>query len=122
VAGSGHWRDTWPHEYVMVKRDGQQALLEVFCERIRRGEGVSCRFSTRPALFLGEHKYGTMTECDAINLNADDCVLNRARLYRDRRDFESRPGDSGKSEKPQLLVAWGSPTHNILGYGRKTNW
>ena len=28
----------------------------------------------------------------------DDCVLNRARLYRDRRDFVIRSGDNGARE------------------------
>ena len=53
------YRDTWPHEYVVVNRDGQQELLAAFCERIERGEGVECRFfhQTRPYLFLGNHKY-----------------------------------------------------------------
>ena len=25
------YRDTWPHEYVLVNRDGQQDLLAAFC-------------------------------------------------------------------------------------------
>ena len=36
-----------------------------------------------------------MTECPDIDLESDDYVLNRALLYRDRRDFVIRPGDSG---------------------------
>ena len=28
------YRDTWPHEYVVVRKDGQEALLAAFCERI----------------------------------------------------------------------------------------
>ena len=40
-----------------------------------------------------------MTDCDEINLDAEeDYVLNRARLYRDRRDFLTQPGDTGKPE------------------------
>ena len=38
------YRDTWPHEYVVVKKDGQEELLAAFCERIGRGEGVECQF------------------------------------------------------------------------------
>ena len=38
------YRETWPHEYVVVNRDGQYELLAAFCERIGRGEGVECRF------------------------------------------------------------------------------
>ena len=91
------YRDTWPHEYVVVKKDGQQALLAEFRARIARGEGVECRFfgQKRKYLFLGEHKYWTMTDCPYIDLDADDYVLNRALLYRDRRDFVIRPGDTG---------------------------
>ena len=91
------YRETWPHEYVVVRRDGQQALLAAFCARIARGEGVGCRFfgETRRYLFLGDHKYWTMTDCADIDVDADDYVLNRARLYRDRRDFDVRPGDHG---------------------------
>ena len=91
------YRETWPHEYVVVRRDGQQALLAAFCARIARGEGVECRFfgQTRHYLFLGDHKYWTMTDCADIDLAADDYVLNRAPLYRDRRDFDVRAGDTG---------------------------
>ena len=83
------YRHTWPHEYVMVNRDGQFDLMAAFCTRITRGEGVECWFfgQRREYLFLGEHKYWTMTECRDIDLNTDDYVLNRARLYGDRRDF-----------------------------------
>ena len=38
------YRETWPHEYVVVGRDGQHDLLAAFCERIGRGEGVECQF------------------------------------------------------------------------------
>ena len=91
------YRHSWPHEYVVVKKDGQEALLAAFCARITAGEGVECQFfnQKRQYLFLGDHKYWTMTECADIDLDADDYVLNRARLYRDRRDFAIRPGDTG---------------------------
>ncbi|MDE2944054.1 MAG: hypothetical protein OXT63_07570 [Gemmatimonadota bacterium] len=92
------YRDTWPHEYVVSGKDGQQELLAAFCERIRRGEGVTCRFfrQTREYLFLGDYKYWTMTECPDMDIEGGDYVLNRALLYRDRRDFEIRRGDTGK--------------------------
>ena len=91
------YRDSWPHEYVVVKRDGQEALLAVFCARIAAGEGVECEFfnQRRKYLFLGEHKYWTMTDCADVDLEADDYVLNRALLHRDRRDFLIKPGDTG---------------------------
>ena len=93
------YRETWPHEYVVVNRDGQQELLAAFCERIGWDEGVECQFfhQRRKYLFLGDYKYWTMTECADIDLD-DDEVLNRALLYRDRRDFVIRKGDTGKRE------------------------
>ena len=94
------YRDTWPHEYVVVKKDGQEELLAAFCERIGRGEGVECQFfpQRRKYLFLGDYKYWIMVECSDIDLDAADHVLNRARLYRDRRDFVIQWGDTGKRE------------------------
>ena len=79
---------------------GQQELLAAFCERIGRGEGVECQFflQKRKYLFLGGYKYWTMTECIDVDLDASDEVLNRALLYRDRRDFVIRQGDTGKRE------------------------
>ena len=83
------YRETWPHEYVVVNKDGQQELLAAFCERIRRDEGVECVFFSprRKHLFLVDYKYWTMTECADIDLDTGDVVLNRALLYRDRRDL-----------------------------------
>lgn len=96
------YRDTWPHEYVLIKEDRQQKLLAAFCARIADGEGVEGRFFRKSFtyLILGDHKYWTYTPCARIDLDAteDDFVLNRARLYRDRRDFEVRPGDLGSRE------------------------
>ena len=98
-----HWReavtyrDFWPHEPVVVKKDGQQAILAAFCARVARGEGVECRFfgRERKYLFHGECKYWTMTDCSDINLETEDYVLNRALLHRDRSDFLVWPGDTG---------------------------
>ena len=39
-----------------------------------------------------------MTECPDMDVEGGDYVLNRARFYRDRRDFEIRRGDTGKRE------------------------
>ena len=91
------YRDTWPHEYVMAKKDRQGALLKAFCDRIAQGEGIECWFfhQKRQYLFLGDHKYWTMTDCPDIDLDADDYVLNRTLLYRDRRDFVIKHGDTG---------------------------
>ncbi len=50
-------------------------------------------------LLIGDYKYWFMTDCEEMDLNAEvDYVLNRARLYRDRRDFLIQPGDTGKPE------------------------
>ena len=93
------YHDTWPHEYVLSEKDAQQELLVAVCERFRAGEGVSCRFfrMNNIYLFLGDYKYWLMTHWDDLE-PGEDYVLNRARLYRDRRDFVIQPGDSGKPE------------------------
>ena len=40
-----------------------------------------------------------MTHWDELDLDrVDDYVLNRARLYRDRRDFVIQGGDTGRRE------------------------
>ena len=95
------YQNTWPHEYVMVKKDRQEELLAAFCARIKQGEGVQCSFfhQKRTYLFLGERKYWTMTDCPDIVLEADDYVLNRALLYRGRRDFVIGRGDTGRREE-----------------------
>ena len=81
----------------MGQEDRQEALLAAFCARIAQGEGIECRFfhQKRHYLFLGGYKYWTMTDCPNINLDTDDYVLNRALLYRDRRDFVIKHGDTG---------------------------
>ena len=90
------YRDTCPHEYVLSEQDDQQELLEAVCERFRNGEGVACRFfrMNNTYLFIGDHKYWLMTHWDDL-VPGVDYVLNRARLYRDRRDFVIQPGDTG---------------------------
>ena len=87
------YRDTWPHEYVVVEKDGQQELLAAFHHRVSQGEGVECRFfhRTQKYLFLGEYKYWALQD-------GDETILNRALLYKDRRDFVIREGDTGVGE------------------------
>ena len=94
------YRETWPHEYVVVKKDGQEELLAAFCERIERGEGVECQFFHQRCryLFLDDYKYWIMVECSEVDLDAEEEVLNRERLYRDRRDFVIQSGDTGRRE------------------------
>ena len=90
------YRDTWPHEYVLLQKDDQRELLEAVCQRLRHGEGVPSRFfAMRNAyLFIGDYKYWLMTPPDQVDWD-DEEVLNRAPLYRDRRDFVVQDGDSG---------------------------
>ena len=96
------YRETWPHEYVLTEKDNQKELLAAVCARFRAGEGVPCRFFTmkNTYLFVSSHKYWLMTHYNDIDPFNDegDYVLNRAPLYRDRRDFVVQPGDSGKPE------------------------
>ena len=96
------YRDSWPHEYVLSEKDGQQDLLAAVVERFKAVEGVACRFFSmnNTYLFVGDYKYWLMLdykEVDAYGAEGD-YVLNRARLYRDRRDFVIQPGDTGRSE------------------------
>ena len=109
------------HEYVVIKKDGQEDLLAEYCERIGRGEGVEGQFfgQKRPYLFLGDHKYWTMTDCPDIDLDADDYVLNRALLYRDRRDFVIQPGDTGVPKGETTMAA---PEEEIEQFSVRTMW
>ena len=108
------YRDTWPHEYVVSEKDGQQELLDAVCQRFRAGEGVASRFFSmnNVYLFIGEHKYWLMTDYNDIDPYNDEggYVLNRARLYRDRRDFVIQPGDTGRQEDYPV-----SPAHPSSG-------
>ena len=92
------YHETWPHEYVVIKKDNQQELLAEVCKRFCAGEGVDGRFFPvkNKYLFIGDYKYWLMTSCTEIDLDKDDYVLNRALIYRDRRDFLIRDGDDGR--------------------------
>ena len=96
------YRETWPHEYVLTEKDDKRELLAAVCERFMAGEGVACRFFSmeNTYLFIGGYKYWLMTDFHNIDPYNDegDYVLNRARLYRDRRDFVIQSGDSGMPE------------------------
>ena len=95
------YRETWPHEYVVIQKDAQQELLAEFCRRVLRGEGIEGHFfhQTRPYLFLGKHKYWVMDDVEDIDPETYDSVLNRALLFRDRRDFAIRRGDTAQREE-----------------------
>ena len=103
------YRDTRPHEYVLLQKDDQRELLEAVCQRLRDGEGVPCRFfAMRNAyLFVGDHKYWLMTPPDQVDWDEEE-VLNRAPLYRDRRDFVIQDGDGGmRNDYPSNPVLQG---------------
>ena len=81
------------------------------CARFRAGEGVAGTFFGRPNtyLFIGDYKYWLMTRWDAVDLDdGQNYVLNRARFYRDRRDFVIQPGDTGKRGDYPSKPAWAS--------------
>ena len=96
------YRDTWPHEYVSLQRDGQRTLFEAVCQRICDGEAFPGSFfgHRTPYLFIANYKYWFMTPCDQIDLDATETehVLNRASLYHDRRDFHIQEGDTGRRD------------------------
>ena len=97
------YAETWPHEYVLLQKDDQRELLEAVCERLNNGEGVPGRFFSmrNQYLFIGDYKYWFVSDGHTIKgvLDSGDdereIVLNRARLYRDRRDFVIQDGDTG---------------------------
>ena len=100
------YRETWPHEYVVIQKDGQQELLAEFCGRVLNGEGIEGHFfhQTRPYLFLGGYKYWIMDEVEDIDPETYDGVLNRIPLFRDRRDFAIRPGDTAHREEETSMA------------------
>ena len=100
------YRETWPHEYVVIQRDEQQELLAEFCSRILRGEGIDGHFfhQTRPYLFLGGYKYWVMNDVEDIDPEIYDSVLNRCPLFRDQRDFDIRSGDTATREETEDMA------------------
>lgn len=91
------YRETWPHEYVLREKDGQQQLFSAIIPRFKDGEGVQGRFfGTNPTyLFLGGYKYWFMDPLEKLEQDAKgEFGLNRARLFYDRRDFIIQPGDT----------------------------
>ena len=84
---------------MLSEKDEQQQLLAAIRERFRAGEGVTGRFFSmnNAYLFVGDHKYWLMTHWNELEPGVN-YVINRARLYRDRRDFVIQPGDTGRPE------------------------
>ena len=91
------YRETWPHEYVLLKKDNQRELFAAMLPRFKDGEGLPGRFfNSRPTyLFLGEFKYWFDPPLEDLDtVREGEYVLNRARLFYDRRDFIIQPGDT----------------------------
>ena len=109
------YRDTWPHEYVLSERDGQRELLNAIYARFQDGECIDCRFFrvNNKYLFIGDFKCWFNSQWDGFNSDGDWNVINRARLYRDRRDFVIhfviQPGDMGKPADHPSRPAYQSP-------------
>ena len=97
------FRETWPHEYVLLQKDGHRELMQAVCQRVCDGEAFRGYFFKRQMdyVFIGDYKYWFMADADTIKAVLDDhytdqeVVLNRARLYHDRRDFYIQFGDTG---------------------------
>ena len=104
------YRDTWPHEYVLLHRDRQRTLVETVCRRICDGEAFPGSFFGRRMLylFIGNHKYWFTTPRDEIDLDEAETehVLNRAALYHDRRDFHIQEGDTGRRDDYPVQPKW----------------
>ena len=91
------YRYTWPHGYVLSEKDRQRELLNATYARFQDTEGVDCRFFfvSNKYLFIGGFEYWFNSHWDGFDPNGEN-VINRARLYRDRRDFVIQPADTGK--------------------------
>ena len=68
------YRDTWPHEYVLLLKDGQRELMAAVRDRMKAGEALVGRFfSTTPTyLFIGDYKKWTFYEADMEDLSLHD--------------------------------------------------
>ena len=60
---------------------------------------MECRFfrATNKYLFIGDFKYWFNNKREGFDPEGEN-VINRARMYRDRRDFVIQPGDTGIPE------------------------
>ena len=61
---------------------------------------MTCRFFrvSNKYIFIGGFKYWFNSQWDGFDPDDGENVINRARPYRDRRDFVIQPGDTGKPE------------------------
>ena len=109
------YRETWPHEYVLLEKDSQQELFAAMIPRFKDGEGIRGRFfNSRPTyLFLGSYKYWFDPPLEDLDppKGEGDYVLNRARLFFDRRDFILQPGDTRFPEEYPTAVPLSDPNN-----------
>ncbi len=106
------YRETWPHEYVLLQKDSQRELFAAMIPRFKEGEGTPGRFfNARPTyLFLGRFKYWFDPPLDDLDAAKEgEHVLNRARLFYDRRDFIIQPGDTRFPEDYPTAPPLGGP-------------
>ena len=73
AAASWRWartyEDTWPHEYVLLQKDGERDLMQAVCASgFMDGEAFNGYFFRRPTvyLFVGDYKYWFMSDADTI--------------------------------------------------------
>ena len=97
---------------MLTENNDQRELFDAICGRFRAGEGMACRLfrMNNTHLFVGEYKYWLMTDYNVIEPYNDegDYVINRARLYKDRRDFVIQTGDTGRAEDYPVSPAYRS--------------
>ena len=88
-------------EYMHHELHFTQRNQRTFGRRSERfgGGGYPWVLALERYLFIARDKYCADTDYKDITLQRrGDYVLNRAPLYRDRRDFVVQPGDSGMPE------------------------
>lgn len=94
------YANSWPHEYVLHPEDNVKELFLEYCTRVCSGEAVLGKFFKKENdyLFIGDFKYWTYSRCHEIPMDnpPENYVLNRAPLFRDRRDFDIIYGDTHK--------------------------
>ena len=97
---------------MLLKKDGERDLMQAVCQRILDGEAFNEYFFRRPTvyLFVGGYKHRFMLDADTIRAVLEDdgddreVVLNRTRLYHDRRDFYIQDGGTGTREDYPLSL------------------
>lgn len=94
------FRESAPHEYVMLLKDDAQELFEAMYEKFRLKEYVTTYFYKREfqCVFIGDYKYWFMEyhnhrkqslAAEVYDLaKTADYALNRALLYRNSADFQ----------------------------------